>query len=119
MSQICCKIPTLCRENHRRTIPASCPPYSPSQNPPSLTSHLSCRIAPVDIDITITPASICLMRLFLLSTLLPPLSTTLSATASSVSPHFGVAHALCLGLAPWLAAEVPFMVETGVIKPKV
>lgn len=35
------------------------------------------------------------------------------------SPHFGVAHALCLGLAPWLAAEVPYMVETGVIKAKV
>ena len=30
-------------------------------------------------------------------------------------PHFGVAHALCLGLAPWLAAEVPSLVERGVI----
>ncbi|KAG2483046.1 hypothetical protein HYH03_018075 [Edaphochlamys debaryana] len=38
---------------------------------------------------------------------------------SKNSPHFGVAHALCLGLAPWLAAEVPFMVESGVIKAKV
>jgi hypothetical protein len=35
------------------------------------------------------------------------------------SPHFGFAHALCLGLAPWLAAEVPYMVEAGVIAPKV
>mmetsp|Transcript_11056 Transcript_11056/g.19157 ORF Transcript_11056/g.19157 Transcript_11056/m.19157 type:complete len:167 (-) Transcript_11056:527-1027(-) len=35
------------------------------------------------------------------------------------SPHFGIAHALCLGLAPWLAAEVPYMVEAGVIAPKV
>ena len=34
------------------------------------------------------------------------------------SPHFGVAHALCLGLAPWLAAEVPYLVETGVVKSK-
>lgn len=30
-------------------------------------------------------------------------------------PHFGVAHALCLGLAPWLAAEIPAMVERGVL----
>jgi hypothetical protein len=29
------------------------------------------------------------------------------------SPHFGFAHALCLGLAPWLAAEVPYLVEAG------
>jgi hypothetical protein len=34
------------------------------------------------------------------------------------APHFGVAHALCLGLAPWLAAEVPHLVETGVIRHK-
>ncbi|KAI7836103.1 hypothetical protein COHA_010005 [Chlorella ohadii] len=33
------------------------------------------------------------------------------------SPHFGIAHALCLGLAPWLAAEVPYLVETGVQQP--
>ena len=31
------------------------------------------------------------------------------------APHFGVAHALCLGLAPWLAAEIPSLVERGVI----
>ncbi len=34
------------------------------------------------------------------------------------SPHFGIAHALCLGLAPWLAAEVPFLVESGAVKAK-
>ncbi|GBF96700.1 hypothetical protein Rsub_09442 [Raphidocelis subcapitata] len=34
-------------------------------------------------------------------------------------PHFGFAHALCLGLAPWLAAEVPYLVEAGAIQPKV
>eukprot|EP00252_Welwitschia_mirabilis_P018523 TRINITY_DN41154_c0_g1_i1.p1 TRINITY_DN41154_c0_g1~~TRINITY_DN41154_c0_g1_i1.p1 ORF type:complete len:174 (+),score=4.50 TRINITY_DN41154_c0_g1_i1:140-661(+) len=33
-------------------------------------------------------------------------------------PRFGIAHALCLGLAPWLAAEVPHLVETGMIKHK-
>ncbi|OWZ10271.1 Ubiquitin-fold modifier-conjugating enzyme 1 [Phytophthora megakarya] len=32
-------------------------------------------------------------------------------------PRFGVAHALALGLAPWLAAEVPDLVERGVITP--
>jgi ufm1-conjugating enzyme 1 len=31
------------------------------------------------------------------------------------APHFGIAHAMCLGLAPWLAAEVPVMVERGVL----
>lgn len=35
------------------------------------------------------------------------------------SPHFGVAHALCLGLAPWMAAEIPYLVEAGAIQPKV
>lgn len=34
------------------------------------------------------------------------------------SPHFGLAHALCLGLAPWLAAEVPHLVENGIITCK-
>lgn len=33
------------------------------------------------------------------------------------SPRFGLAHALCLGLAPWLAAEVPWMAGKGVIAP--
>ena len=32
-------------------------------------------------------------------------------------PRFGVAHALALGLAPWLAAEVPDLVEKGLVKP--
>ncbi|KAK9838833.1 hypothetical protein WJX74_004167 [Apatococcus lobatus] len=34
------------------------------------------------------------------------------------SPHFGIAHALCLGLAPWLAAEIPYMIGEGAIKVK-
>jgi ufm1-conjugating enzyme 1 len=34
------------------------------------------------------------------------------------SPHFGLAHALCLGLAPWLAAEVPFLVDSRAIVAK-
>lgn len=34
------------------------------------------------------------------------------------APHFGFAHALCLGLAPWLAAEVPFLVDSGAIVAK-
>ncbi len=33
-------------------------------------------------------------------------------------PRFGIAHALCLGLGPWLAAEVPHLVDTGVIQHK-
>ncbi|KNC47744.1 Ufm1-conjugating enzyme 1 [Thecamonas trahens ATCC 50062] len=32
-------------------------------------------------------------------------------------PHFGIAHALALGLAPWLAAEVPHLVAQGSIEP--
>ncbi|KAI4389485.1 hypothetical protein MLD38_001707 [Melastoma candidum] len=31
-------------------------------------------------------------------------------------PRFGIAHALCLGLAPWLAAEIPILVDSGMIK---
>lgn len=38
--------------------------------------------------------------------------------ALSYSPRFGIAHALCLGLAPWLAAEVPILVDSGMIKHK-
>ena len=34
------------------------------------------------------------------------------------APRFGIAHALALGLAPWLAAEVPDLVYRGVIVPK-
>lgn len=33
-------------------------------------------------------------------------------------PRFGIAHALALGLGPWLAAEVPHLVESGMIKEK-
>jgi len=32
------------------------------------------------------------------------------------APQFGLAHALCLGLAPWLAAEVPNLVDSGAVK---
>ena len=32
-------------------------------------------------------------------------------------PRFGLAHALALGLAPWLAAEVPILAEAGLILP--
>ena len=31
-------------------------------------------------------------------------------------PHFGIAHALSMGLAPWLAAEVPSLLDAGKIK---
>eukprot|EP01116_Phalansterium_solitarium_P025291 TRINITY_DN958_c2_g1_i1.p2 TRINITY_DN958_c2_g1~~TRINITY_DN958_c2_g1_i1.p2 ORF type:complete len:177 (-),score=43.78 TRINITY_DN958_c2_g1_i1:218-748(-) len=34
------------------------------------------------------------------------------------APRFGIAHALALGLAPWLAAEVPFLVDQGKIVHK-
>eukprot|EP00164_Ancoracysta_twista_P005484 GFYU01007521.1.p1 GENE.GFYU01007521.1~~GFYU01007521.1.p1 ORF type:complete len:189 (+),score=56.30 GFYU01007521.1:68-568(+) len=33
-------------------------------------------------------------------------------------PHFGIAHALALGLGPWLASEIPILAENGAIKPK-
>ncbi|RXH92529.1 hypothetical protein DVH24_033425 [Malus domestica] len=32
-------------------------------------------------------------------------------------PRFGIAHALCLGLAPWLAAEIPILVDSGMPVP--
>lgn len=32
------------------------------------------------------------------------------------TPKFGIAHALSLALGPWLAAEIPYLVETGVIQ---
>ena len=35
------------------------------------------------------------------------------------SPHFGIAHALAMGLAPWLAAEIPHLVEKNQITPLV
>jgi ufm1-conjugating enzyme 1 len=30
-------------------------------------------------------------------------------------PRFGIVHALALGLAPWLAAEIPVLVEAGIV----
>ncbi|WZZ16502.1 hypothetical protein YC2023_109591 [Brassica napus] len=43
----------------------------------------------------------------------PDLTFSLSAI-----PRFGIAHALCLGLAPWLAADIPILVDSGMIKHK-
>ena len=34
------------------------------------------------------------------------------------APTFGIAHALALGLGPWMAVEIPAMVEDGVLKPQ-
>ena len=31
------------------------------------------------------------------------------------APRFGITHALCLALGPWLAAEIPYLVGSGVI----
>mmetsp|Transcript_89909 Transcript_89909/g.178690 ORF Transcript_89909/g.178690 Transcript_89909/m.178690 type:complete len:165 (-) Transcript_89909:60-554(-) len=31
-------------------------------------------------------------------------------------PKFGIAHALSLALGPWLAAEIPYLVDTGVVR---
>ena len=31
------------------------------------------------------------------------------------APHFGIAHALALGLGPWLASEIPVLVDRGSI----
>lgn len=33
-------------------------------------------------------------------------------------PKFGIAHAMALGLAPWLAVEIPDLIEKGVISYK-
>jgi len=30
-------------------------------------------------------------------------------------PKFGIAHALSLALGPWLAAEIPYLIDTGVV----
>eukprot|EP00922_Rhytidocystis_sp_ex-Travisia-forbesii_P061764 GHVS01091477.1.p1 GENE.GHVS01091477.1~~GHVS01091477.1.p1 ORF type:complete len:158 (+),score=16.74 GHVS01091477.1:116-589(+) len=32
-------------------------------------------------------------------------------------PKYGIAHALALGLGPWLAAEIPFLADGGLITP--
>lgn len=34
-------------------------------------------------------------------------------------PRFGIAHALAMGLGPWLAAEVPNLVQTGMLRDHV
>jgi len=34
------------------------------------------------------------------------------------APKFGIAHALSMGLAPWLAAEIPNLIAEGHIKEK-
>lgn len=54
-----------------------------------------------------------------LGALIDELAVAVTAAVIVCSPHFGIAHAMCLGLAPWLAAEVPYMVEAGVIQSKV
>ncbi|EDQ91847.1 uncharacterized protein MONBRDRAFT_21173 [Monosiga brevicollis MX1] len=33
-------------------------------------------------------------------------------------PHFGIAHAMALGLGPWLAVEIPDLVSKGIVKHK-
>uniref|UniRef100_A0AC34GUZ5 Ubiquitin-fold modifier-conjugating enzyme 1 n=1 Tax=Panagrolaimus sp. ES5 TaxID=591445 RepID=A0AC34GUZ5_9BILA len=33
-------------------------------------------------------------------------------------PKFGIAHAFSLGLGPWLAVEIPDLIEKGHLKPK-
>eukprot|EP01126_Amoeba_proteus_P016537 TRINITY_DN17679_c0_g1_i2.p1 TRINITY_DN17679_c0_g1~~TRINITY_DN17679_c0_g1_i2.p1 ORF type:complete len:175 (+),score=20.04 TRINITY_DN17679_c0_g1_i2:35-526(+) len=33
------------------------------------------------------------------------------------APHFGIAHALALGLGPWLAAEIPYLISNGKLSP--
>ena len=32
-------------------------------------------------------------------------------------PKFGIAHAMALGLGPWLAVEIPDLVSKGLIQP--
>ena len=57
---------------------------------------------------------------YMLSTLLGflPLMNGSFFLVCLCSPRFGIAHALCLGLAPWLAAEIPILVDSGMIKHK-
>ena len=31
-------------------------------------------------------------------------------------PHFGIAHAMALGMGPWLAVEIPALIAAGKIK---
>jgi len=46
------------------------------------------------------------------------LSTHFLPLWRSKAPSFGIAHALALGLAPWLSIEVARMAELGLITPK-
>lgn len=34
------------------------------------------------------------------------------------APKFGIAHALALGLGPWLAVEIPVLADNGAVKPR-
>lgn len=34
------------------------------------------------------------------------------------TPKFGIAHAFALGLGPWMAVEIPDLIEKGLIQPK-
>ena len=34
------------------------------------------------------------------------------------APRFGIAHAMALGMGPWLAAEIPSLVAARLVKPK-
>ena len=34
------------------------------------------------------------------------------------APKFGIAHAMALGLGPWLAVEIPEMIQKGVVTYK-
>merc|ERR1712032_698578 len=45
-----------------------------------------------------------------------PVWQKLNSMRGSVDGGLGIAHALSLGLAPWLAVEVPSLVEKGVLK---
>ena len=43
---------------------------------------------------------------------------SLDATLQYSSLYSGIAHAMALGLGPWLAVEIPELVEKGVITSK-
>ena len=34
------------------------------------------------------------------------------------APKFGIAHAMALGLGPWMAVEIPDMIDKGVVTYK-
>jgi hypothetical protein len=76
-------------------------------------------IPPIGIAVLSYACMACCFGMASPTLLLPCCVVTCCVSCTACSPHFGFAHALCLGLAPWLAAEVPYMVEAGVIAPKV